>query len=178
MEHEITVLRGLQLLRHACIVRLGLTGGPTPAGLSNAARPRSLANLLEGIRPMARAREGPQARFNSAPTVQTSCTVEAVLKRASGSSLAPALMHNAQKSGSVNGDKRWRPWWEPAAQELMGYDMEHSLLSALFQLQAQASGSVPKLLHRDIKAENVLVTHVPGSAPQRGTGLVFWLRCA
>ena len=62
-------------------------------------------------------------------------------------------------------DEKWRPWWEPAAQELMGYEIEHSVLSALFQLHVQAGGSVPKLLHQDIKAENVMVTHAPGSTP-------------
>ena len=71
-------------------------------------------------------------------------------------------------------DEKWRPWWELAAQELMGYDMEHSVLSALFQLQLQAGGSVPKLLHQDIKAENILVTHAPGSTPHPGhLGLVL-----
>ena len=69
-------------------------------------------------------------------------------------------------------DEKWSPWWDPAAQELMGYEMENSVLSALFQLQA--ASSLPKLLHQDIKAENVLVTHAPGSASHLGLVLADW----
>ena len=65
-------------------------------------------------------------------------------------------------------DEKWRSWWDLAAQELMGYQKDQSVLSALFRLQA--AGSVPQLLHQDIKAENVLVTHAPGSVPHLELG--------
>ena len=55
----------------------------------------------------------------------------------------------------------------------MGYHREHSVPSALFQLQA--TGSVAKLLHMDIKAEHVLVTQpLGGPAYHLGPVLADW----